>query len=344
MRARRNLLPLVLPLLVAGVAALGALLAQLPGRGVEAPLPGPVAQAEPGFADYFATGIHLLQVGLPREAAGAFQSASRLRPDVVEAQINLGFAYLATQDPAKAEAAFRIALDRKPGQINGYYGWAQSLEALGDLPAALGAMRTFVHLSREDDPYRTRALAAIWEWQSALERPQVEAPAEAQREPATREEAGHRLANVDLLRPDGTLTQLHALHPGKAIILNVWATWCPPCRGELPSLQRLSDSLDPERYVVIGLSVDQDADFVREYLRDVGITFANYVAADPMAAAARLEVESFPQTLMVRPDGTLAQRVVGARDWAAAAQRSTLQWLWSLGKSPMMEAKQGETP
>ncbi len=185
MSRRRNFLPLALPLLAAGVVALGALLSQLPGRGVEAPLAPAQSAAEPGFDDYFATGVHLLQVGLPREAADAFASASWLRPHVAEARVNLGYAYLASADYALAEAAFRVALDIKPGQTNGYYGWAQSLEALGDRPAALGAMRTYVHLTGESDPYRRLALAAIWEWESAAQAGAAAAPAEPEPKEAT---------------------------------------------------------------------------------------------------------------------------------------------------------------
>ncbi len=137
-----------------------------------------------------------------------------------------------------------------------------------------------------------------------------------------------RLPDISLTQFDGAVSSLREKHPDKAIVLNVWATWCAPCRTELPSLQRLSDALDPERFIVVGLSVDEDTDYVREYLRDVGITFANYLAADPTATPLRLKVESFPQTLLARPDGTLERRVVGLRDWAAPDQRAMVQSLW----------------
>ena len=59
-----------------------------------------------------------------------------------------------------------------------------------------------------------------------------------------------------------------AAERGKLVVLNVWATWCAACRKELPSLQRLSGDLDPRRFAVIGLSLDNDAHDVREYLID----------------------------------------------------------------------------
>src|SRR3569623_2809805 len=62
-----------------------------------------------------------------------------------------------------------------------------------------------------------------------------------------------------------------AAERGKLVVLIVWATWCAACRKELPSLQRLSGDLDPRRFAVIGLSLDNDAHDVREYLIDKGV-------------------------------------------------------------------------
>jgi hypothetical protein len=55
----------------------------------------------------------------------------------------------------------------RPEQANAYYGLAVALEALGDRPGALGAMRSFVHLAKEGDPWVPKARAALWEWQAA---------------------------------------------------------------------------------------------------------------------------------------------------------------------------------
>lgn len=145
--------------------------------------------------------------------------------------------------------------------------------------------------------------------------------------PAPETETG-QLPDLALLRLDGGLARLKDLHPGKVVVLNVWATWCPPCRAELPSLQRLSDGLDPDRFVVIGLSVDEDTDFVREFLHDIDITFPNYVAADGHAVTARLKIDSFPQTLLADPRGRVEARIAEPRDWAGAEPRAAVQALW----------------
>ena len=102
---------------------------------------------------------------------------------------------------------------------------------------------------------------------------------------------------------------------GKVLVLNVWATWCPPCRKEMPSLQRLHAKLDPARAEIIGLSVENDDHRVREWLRQSKINFANYLDTGTPSARALLGITSYPQTFFISPDGRLIATIVGARDW-----------------------------
>lgn len=102
---------------------------------------------------------------------------------------------------------------------------------------------------------------------------------------------------------------------GKVLVLNVWATWCPPCRREMPSLERLHAKLDPARAVVAGLSVENDDHRVREWLKQTNITFANYLDAGQPSARESLNIKSYPQTYFVGPDGSVIAQFEGARDW-----------------------------
>lgn len=112
---------------------------------------------------------------------------------------------------------------------------------------------------------------------------------------------------------------------GKLVILNVWATWCPPCRKELPSLQRLQERLDPERFAVLGLSVDSDVDFAREYLLERGITFENFIDRDAREARRLLGIRAYPDTFIVSPQGVLLRGVVGDRVWDDPAVAAAIE-------------------
>jgi len=132
--------------------------------------------------------------------------------------------------------------------------------------------------------------------------------------PPDRLVTGQAFPALSLQGLDGKQVPLTAFR-GKLVVLNVWATWCPPCRKELPSLQRLSLSLDKGRFVIVGLSLDQDNVAVREYLHDRGVTYVNFLDRNLDIAKNVLGMKAYPDTFFIGPDGTLLGRVVGAIDW-----------------------------
>jgi thiol-disulfide isomerase/thioredoxin len=107
--------------------------------------------------------------------------------------------------------------------------------------------------------------------------------------------------------------------PGKLLMLNVWATWCGPCRHEMPSLQRLAKRLGEERLELVGLSVDMDEHVVREYLIENKIDFPSFLDRDQSEVNGVLGVRVFPSTFFVSPDGRLLKVIEGWREWDDAA-------------------------
>ncbi len=122
-------------------------------------------------------------------------------------------------------------------------------------------------------------------------------------------------------REDLPITQLR----GKLVVLNIWATWCRPCRHELPSLQRLGEQLDPERFVVLAMSIDDDKHLPREYLIDRKIELASYIDLKMEIANDKLGVQVYPDTYLISPDGRLLLNIEGEREWDSPQVVAALQ-------------------
>lgn len=105
---------------------------------------------------------------------------------------------------------------------------------------------------------------------------------------------------------------------GRFVLLNFWATWCPPCIEELPSLQALAGELAGEGLSVVAISVDKPEDQakVARFATDLGLTFA--IPLDSENAIAKVHgVREFPSTFLIDPEGRIVAAAKGERDWAS---------------------------
>jgi cytochrome c biogenesis protein CcmG, thiol:disulfide interchange protein DsbE len=107
-----------------------------------------------------------------------------------------------------------------------------------------------------------------------------------------------------------------AIAAGKATIVNVWATWCEPCRREMQSLERLHRALGPRGLRVVGISVDRDRNLAAEFVLRERLTFATAVDSGGVLAIAPLTVTKFPTTLVIDAAGIVRWREEAARDWS----------------------------
>ncbi|MGB3429929.1 MAG: tetratricopeptide repeat protein [Burkholderiaceae bacterium] len=164
---------------VCAIAVFGASLRHWNGDVVDTrerradPRSAPSAHAAEARADEvrvrFEQAVVMLHARQYEHAATALHRVIELDPELPEAHVNMGYAMLGLERFKAAADFFAEATERRPGQANAYYGLAVALEAQGDVAGALGAMRTFVHLSPPDDPFVRKARAALWEWQAARE-------------------------------------------------------------------------------------------------------------------------------------------------------------------------------
>jgi tetratricopeptide (TPR) repeat protein len=115
----------------------------------------------------FQQGVMMLHAGRYEYAVAAFRRVLELSPEMPEAHVNMGFAQFGQSHYALARDFFRSAIELRASQVNAYWGLAVSLEALCDIPGAIGAMRTYSHLADKDDRFQRKAQSALWEWEAA---------------------------------------------------------------------------------------------------------------------------------------------------------------------------------
>jgi cytochrome c biogenesis protein CcmG/thiol:disulfide interchange protein DsbE len=101
---------------------------------------------------------------------------------------------------------------------------------------------------------------------------------------------------------------------GQIVVLNFWATWCPPCLEELPSLMTMQERMRGRGVVVVGVSIDVDQDAYHRFLKQQGINFLT--VRDPQQKVAGLYgTTGWPETYIIDRQGVLRRKFVGAVDW-----------------------------
>lgn len=114
---------------------------------------------------------------------------------------------------------------------------------------------------------------------------------------------------------------------GKVVFLNLWATWCGPCRTEMPSIQRLYNTVDQEKVVFVMLSLDQDNKRRRiaSFIDKEAFTFPVYQPASPLPKLLRVNI--IPTTFIVSPDGKVKHKQTGMANYDTDEMRALLNAL-----------------
>lgn len=130
---------------------------------------------------------------------------------------------------------------------------------------------------------------------------------------------------LELEDMDGRTHRL-AEYRGQVVIVNFWATWCPPCRKELPSLQRIWEEYQDEGLVILGVNVGEGPDRIFAFTADYPVTFPLLLDRDSQAIE-NWSVRGLPTSFVIDKKGRMAYRAVGAREFDHPAIRSTLEGL-----------------
>ncbi len=147
-------------------------------------------------------------------------------------------------------------------------------------------------------------------------------------EPTTGVQVGSPAPELTLKTLDGQTVKLSD-YRGKVVMLNFWATWCPPCRAEMPSMERLYKLMAGDDFVMLALNVEENgAQTVKAFLKSSPHSFP--VLLDEEAKAQNTyRVFRFPETFIISREGIIMNHILGAREWD---EESTVQYLKFLVK------------
>jgi peroxiredoxin len=128
---------------------------------------------------------------------------------------------------------------------------------------------------------------------------------------------------------DGTKrTKTLADYKGTILLVNLWATWCEPCRAEMPSIEKLHREFGPKGLKIVAVSIDDPGaeEQIRTFVKEYGLTFE--VLHDPTKEIARrYQVTGYPESFVIGREGTIRRKVFAATDWSSEANRALIREL-----------------
>jgi len=144
--------------------------------------------------------------------------------------------------------------------------------------------------------------------------------------PASGVELGARAPDFTLTNLQGEQVKLSQFR-GQVVLVNFWATWCPPCREEMPSMESLHRRFKDQGLVLLALNVDEDgAPAVNDFLKGKDYTFP--ILLDTGAEVQDLyRVFRFPETFVIDRNGNIVDRVIGGRDWMSDVMVKRINFL-----------------
>lgn len=153
--------------------------------------------------------------------------------------------------------------------------------------------------------------------------------------------SGLTAPDFELQRLDGSTLKLSSLR-GKAVVLNFWATWCAPCKIEMPWLAEFHKQYGPQGVEVIGIAMDENTDKVRDFVKETGATHTILLGTEEVGDAYG-GVQFLPATFYIDRDGKVVDRVFGLVSRSEIEDKIKLS-MGTPGSAPAAESHEHHEP
>ena len=132
----------------------------------------------------------------------------------------------------------------------------------------------------------------------------------------------------------GDTVSLRGAYKGHVVLVNLWATWCVPCRNEMPAMERLYKELGPKGFKIAAVSVDDgDVKDVLAFADEFGLTFDILHDGDGSVQKA-FQTIMFPESFLIDRNGVLVKKVIGEHPWSSEASRQAVAQLMGVQLAP----------
>lgn len=116
-------------------------------------------------------------------------------------------------------------------------------------------------------------------------------------------------------------------YDGAVTLVNIWATWCIPCRVEMPAMERVYQDLAPRGFKIAAVSIDEgNPDDVRAFGQDLGLTF-DLLQDRSTRVQQTYQTTGVPESFLINRDGIIVKRIIGAHDWGSPVNRALVERL-----------------
>lgn len=122
-----------------------------------------------------------------------------------------------------------------------------------------------------------------------------------------------KMKDAEIISTDNKIHRLSD-YKEKIIMLNLWATWCPPCRAEMPSMEKLYNDFKNKNFIIIAISLGEDLSTVNKFLKKNQFSFPIFID-NKNEVAQTYSTGSIPTTYLIDKEGNIIARFIGGVDW-----------------------------